>query len=78
MKPLIEFIAQTLVDEPNQVEVTETEPNRLELRVAEDDLGRMIGRKGSTARAMRALLQAAGRGERIELDISGHGESASS
>ncbi len=60
MKELIEFIARTLVEQPESVEV-EAHPDerRLDLRVADEDLGRMIGRRGKTARAMRSLLAAA-------------------
>jgi len=63
MKQLIEDIAKALVDEPDEVEVTEVEGEQtavLELRVAPDDLGKVIGKQGRTARAMRTLLSAAG------------------
>lgn len=63
MKQLIEDIAKALVDEPDEVEVTEVEGEQttvLELRVAPDDLGKVIGKQGRTARAMRTLLGAAG------------------
>ncbi len=62
MKDLIKYIAQALVDHPEQVEVTEIEGNQtsvLELKVAKDDLGKVIGKQGRTARAMRTLLSAA-------------------
>jgi len=62
MRELIEFIAKTLVDNPDQVTVTEVEGERtavLELRVAREDLGKVIGRQGRTARAMRTILNAA-------------------
>ena len=74
MKELIHFIAQALVEHPAEVEVQEIEAGRrLQLKVAEDDLGRMIGRKGRTAQAMRSLLKAAGgsRGGGFQLDIVG-------
>ncbi len=61
MKELIKYIAQALVDNPEQVEVSEVEGNRtsvLELKVAQDDLGKVIGRQGRTARAMRTILSA--------------------
>ena len=58
MKDLIHFIAQALVEHPAEIEVHEVEAGRgLQLRVAEDDLGRIIGRKGKTAQAMRTLLR---------------------
>jgi hypothetical protein len=61
MKELIEFIAQELVDFPEQVAVDEIEGNQtsvLELKVAKEDLGKVIGKQGRTARAMRTLLSA--------------------
>jgi predicted RNA-binding protein YlqC (UPF0109 family) len=78
MRELIHFIAQALVDHPEGVEVRETESGRrLELKVAEEDLGRIIGRKGRTAQAMRTLLKVAagGRGGGPALDIVGPPES---
>ncbi|MCJ7617706.1 MAG: KH domain-containing protein [Desulfobacterales bacterium] len=62
MKDLIKYIAQALVDHPEQVSVTEVEGNQtavLELKVAKDDLGKVIGKQGRTARAMRTILSAA-------------------
>lgn len=61
MKELIKYIAQALVDNPEQVEVSEVEGNQtsvLELKVAKEDLGKVIGRQGRTARAMRTILSA--------------------
>ncbi len=61
MKELIEFIAKALVDEPDQVRVTEVEGERvtvIELRVAQSDLGKVIGKQGRTARSIRTLLNA--------------------
>jgi len=63
MKQLIEDIAKALVDNPEQVTVTEVEGEQttvLELRVAQTDLGKVIGKQGRTARAIRTLLGAAG------------------
>jgi predicted RNA-binding protein YlqC (UPF0109 family) len=62
MKNLIDYIAKSLVDNPDDVEVSEVEGKStsiLELRVAKDDLGKVIGKQGRTARAMRTLLSAA-------------------
>ena len=62
MKDLITHIAQALVDYPEQVSVSEVEGNQtsvLELQVAKDDLGKVIGKQGRTARAMRTILSAA-------------------
>jgi len=62
LKELITFIAGSLVDKPDQVQVTEVEEEHatvLELRVAKEDLGKVIGRQGRTARAMRTILGAA-------------------
>lgn len=62
MKELIEYIARALVDNPNEVAVNEIEgevTSVIELRVAKSDLGKVIGKEGRTARAMRTLLTAA-------------------
>jgi predicted RNA-binding protein YlqC (UPF0109 family) len=62
MKDLIAYIAQALVDNPDQVEVTEVvgeQTSVLELKVAREDLGKVIGKQGRTARAMRTILGAA-------------------
>lgn len=63
MKDLLEEIAKALVDNPEDVQVTEIEGEQttvLELRVRNEDLGKVIGRQGRTARAIRTLLAAAG------------------
>jgi len=63
MKELIELIAKSLVDYPDEVKVKEVEGDQttvLELRVADGDLGKVIGRQGRTARAMRTILGASG------------------
>jgi len=62
MKDLIEYIAKVLVDNPDNVSVTELEGQQtsvIELRVAKEDLGKVIGKQGRTARAMRTILGAA-------------------
>ena len=62
MKDLIAYIAQALVDNPDQVVVSEVQGNQtsvLELQVAKEDLGKVIGKQGRTARAMRTILSAA-------------------
>ncbi|OEU74996.1 MAG: RNA-binding protein [Desulfuromonadales bacterium C00003093] len=62
MKELIEYIAKALVDDPDVVRVNEVmgeQTSVIELRVAKDDLGKVIGRQGRTARAMRTILSAA-------------------
>lgn len=59
---MIEYIAQALVDHPEQVNVTEVEGEQttvLELKVAKEDIGKVIGKQGRTARAMRTILSAA-------------------
>ena len=59
---LLDYIARELVDEPDSVEVTETPDDRgvlLTLRVAPDDMGKVIGRGGRTARAIRTVVKAA-------------------
>lgn len=61
LKGLIEFIAKALVDNPDQVQVSEIEGEQtsvIELKVAKEDLGKVIGKQGRTARAMRTILSA--------------------
>jgi len=63
MKELVEMIAKALVDNPDEVAVTEVEGEQitvLELRVEQSDLGKVIGKQGRTARSIRTLLGAAG------------------
>jgi predicted RNA-binding protein YlqC (UPF0109 family) len=75
MREFVEFVAKTLAGHPDRVEVRELAPSRLELRVDPSDVGVVIGRKGRTAQAMRALLRAmAPRGEQPELEIAAHTE----
>lgn len=74
MKDLIEYIAASLVDKPEEVRVKEIDNGQgttLELTVARDDLGKVIGRQGRTARAMRIVLGAASAKaqKRVMLDI---------
>lgn len=74
MKDLIKTIAQALVDNPDQVEVKIVEGDQasvIELRVAKEDIGKIIGKRGNTANAIRALLSAAsGKGKkRVFLEI---------
>jgi predicted RNA-binding protein YlqC (UPF0109 family) len=62
MKELITFIAKALVDNPEEIDVQEIKTQQtlvLELRVAKDDLGKVIGKKGRTAQAMRTILSCA-------------------
>ncbi|MCP4579936.1 MAG: KH domain-containing protein [Deltaproteobacteria bacterium] len=62
MKELVSYIAKALVDKPEDVVVTEIEGEQtsvLELKVAKEDLGKVIGKQGRTARAMRTILSAA-------------------
>jgi predicted RNA-binding protein YlqC (UPF0109 family) len=62
MKDLISYIAKSLVDKPEEVVVTEIEGEQtsvIELKVAKEDLGKVIGKQGRTARAMRTILGAA-------------------
>ncbi len=74
MKELIELMAKTLVDKPEAVAVSEVEGERTtvyELRVDTSDLGKVIGKQGKTARAMRTILSAGGTklGKRCVLEI---------
>ncbi|MBN2284447.1 MAG: KH domain-containing protein [Deltaproteobacteria bacterium] len=62
MKDLIKYIAQALVDYPEQVDCSEVigeQTSVIELRVAKEDLGKVIGKQGKTAKAMRTILSAA-------------------
>ena len=62
MKELIEYIAQSLVDKPEEVSVNEVvgqQASVIELKVAKEDFGKVIGRQGRTARAIRIILGAA-------------------
>ena len=62
MKELVEVIAKALVDNPDEVIVTETENERaiiLELRVAQSDMGKVIGKQGRIAKAIRSVVKAA-------------------
>jgi len=74
MKDFVEFIAKHLVDNPEAVVVTEVEGEKTtvyELRVGDGDLGKVIGRKGNTAKSIRTLLAAASakKGKRAVLEI---------
>jgi len=71
---LVAFVARSLVDDPEAVNVTVTQDGDtqvIELRVAEDDMGKVIGRNGSVAKAMRTILKvvSAREGEPISLEI---------
>ncbi|MCL5023847.1 MAG: KH domain-containing protein [Nitrospirae bacterium] len=74
MKELVEAMARALVDSPDEVSVQEVDGEKttvFELRVASTDLGKVIGKQGKTARAMRTILGAAGTkiGKRCVLEI---------
>ncbi len=74
MRELIEYIAKSIVDNPDEVEVTEEDDDDqiiFHLKVAEEDMGRVIGKQGRIANAMRTLLKVAAirRGERAILEI---------
>lgn len=74
MRQLIETMAKALVDRPEEVAVSEVEGEKttvFELRVAQTDLGKVIGKQGKTARAMRTILSASGTkvGKRCVLEI---------
>jgi predicted RNA-binding protein YlqC (UPF0109 family) len=75
MRELLEFLARSLVEDPGAVAVTEVEEIEgevvLEVEVAEDDLGRVIGRGGRVANALRAVMKAAATREekRVVVDI---------
>lgn len=62
MKELVQFLARSIVNQPDAVEVTETQDDNasvFELKVAKEDLGRVIGKQGRTAKSLRTILNAA-------------------
>jgi hypothetical protein len=74
MKELVEVIAKSLVDYPEEVVVTETETDKtivLELRVAQSDMGKVIGKQGRVAKAIRSVVKAAASKEdkKVTVDI---------
>ena len=74
MKELVEVIAKALVDIPDEVVVTETENEKaivLELRVAQSDMGKVIGKQGRIAKAIRVVMRAAAvrQGEKVVVEI---------
>ena len=74
LKALIELMAKALADKPDEVSVRETDGEKttiIELRVAREDLGKVIGKQGRTARSMRTILNAVGTklGKRCVLEI---------
>ncbi len=73
MRELVEFLARSIVDDPDAVSVeefTEDDELVLELRVADDDIGRVIGREGRVAKAIRTVARAAApEGQRVSVDI---------
>jgi uncharacterized protein len=72
LKELIEFLARALVDNPDEVQVAEIAGEQtvvLELRVAKEDLGKVIGKQGRTVKAMRAILSAASSKVRKRADL---------
>jgi predicted RNA-binding protein YlqC (UPF0109 family) len=74
MKQLVEYIAKALVDHPDKVDVKEIVGEKTliyEVRVGEGDLGKIIGKEGRTAKAIRSIIAAAGmkQGKRAQLEI---------
>ena len=72
MKDLLEFLARELVDNPDAVQVTEVTDDRgllLQLHVDPEDMGKVIGRGGRTARALRALVRAAGTRQDVHASV---------
>ncbi len=75
MKELLTYIAQSLVDHPERVEVTQRQGDGetlLELRVASEDMGKVIGRQGRIAKWIRVLMRSVGQrqGTRVSVDIT--------
>ena len=72
MKELVEVIAKALVDNPDEVVVTEKEEGKhvtIELRVASSDMGKVIGKQGRIAKAIRSVVKAASLNENKKLDV---------
>lgn len=72
MKELVEIVAKALVDNPDQVQVTQIDGEQtsiLELRVHQSDLGKVIGKQGRTARAIRTILAASGMKQRRRYNL---------
>lgn len=72
MKELVEFLAKSLVNYPDEVQVTEREEGDtkvLELRVASDDMGKVIGKQGKIAKAIRTLVRASATGENRRVNV---------
>jgi predicted RNA-binding protein YlqC (UPF0109 family) len=72
MKDLVEYIAKGLVDNPNEVTVNEIHAGNntiLELHVSPDDMGRVIGREGKVANAIRSLVRVAGARQRLRINV---------
>ena len=72
MQELVELIAKALVDDPDKVVVTQLQGEQttiLELKVAQEDLGKVIGKQGRTARAIRIILSAAGMKEKRRYNL---------
>ncbi len=72
MKELVEVIAKALVDSPDEVVVTEKADGRnimIELHVAPSDMGKVIGKQGRIAKAIRAVVKAASTRENIKVDV---------
>jgi uncharacterized protein len=74
MKELVEFIARSLVDNPEAVKVTEIETGQMiiyEIQVQEDETGKLIGRQGRIVKAVRSVVRAAGarQGKRVTVEV---------
>jgi hypothetical protein len=72
VKELVEIVAKALVDNPDQVQVTQIDGEQtsiLELRVHQSDLGKVIGKQGRTARAIRTILAASGMKQRRRYNL---------
>ncbi|MCI5583958.1 MAG: KH domain-containing protein [Lachnospiraceae bacterium] len=72
MKELVEVIAKALVDNPDEVVVTEKNDGRnitVELHVAPSDMGKVIGKQGRIAKAIRTVVKAASVGEKAKVDV---------
>jgi predicted RNA-binding protein YlqC (UPF0109 family) len=74
VRELVEYLTKSLVDEPDEVSVEEVDAGRVtvyEVTVAEDDVGKIIGRQGKVIRAVRSVVKAAAtrQGTRVDVDV---------
>lgn len=70
MTELVKFLVTSLVDNANEVEVTEGEDNTVDIRVAKSDMGKVIGKDGKIAKAIRTIVKAAGAKQGVKYTVN--------